>query len=428
MDEKIRRDIDNIVWWIPLKKFRNSLRNYLLEINNNINNLNNKIQNITENQINYIEKLGYIDTKTINIENQINYIYKDLKIKLNYISSMEYNYDRNILNNIKPPYISIIVPIYDIGKEYLVNCLDSLVNQTLKEIEIILVNDCSPNEEDNLICEEYASKDNRIKYIKHIENKGPGGARMTALREANGYAIAFADPDDTVALNAYEIAISRMLINNVDIVSFNFYWIENNEITDMHINIPQFLYGNNILYSLSTEKIHGPLWDKIYKKELIDKFEFDLFIENNKLDDMIAIVKILSIANSYEYITVPLYFHNRRSSSITNDIDKKYIFDDRKYLIKNVFEYFNINPLLKSKKNEMNNYFVYIYKLCYAFIDMVFYKTKQTEEDYKTYISQRGLLKQLIVDNIKDGYITEEIFLDICNKRNLWYIRDLYYN
>ncbi|OEJ15972.1 hypothetical protein BFL38_10975 [Brachyspira hampsonii] len=400
------------------------LENRINMLLSQINEVKAKIDNIDIRTIN-------TDVRSINIENQSNnipYFYRDIKVKLNHIASTEYNYDRNIFNNINPPYISIIVPIYDIGKDYLVNCLDSLVHQTLKEIEIILVNDCSPNEEDDLICKEYALKDKRIKYIKHKENKGPGGARMTGLKESKGYSIGFVDPDDTVALNAYEIAVSRMLINNTDIVCFSFYWIENDEITDMHINIPQFLYGNNILHLLSIEKMHGPLWDKIYKKELIDKFKFDLFIDKNKLDDMIAIIKIFSIANIYEYIPIPLYFHNRRSISITNDIDKKYIFDDRKFSIENIFNYFRNNFLLKEKEIEMNNYIVTLYRLCYIFIDMKFYKTKQTENDINIYKTQRELLKQLIIDNIKDGYISEEIFLDICDKRNLWYIRDLYYN
>ena len=396
--------------------------------------LENKI-NMLLSQINEIKtKIDNIDIKTINtdlrsinIENQVNnipYFYRDIKVKLNHIASEEYNYDRNIFNNIKPPYISIIVPIYDIGKEYLLNCLDSLVNQTLKEIEIILVNDCSPNEEDDLICKEYALKDKRIKYIKHEENKGPGGARMTGLREAKGYAIGFMDPDDIIALNAYEIAVSRMLINNTDIVCFNFYWIENDEVIDMHINIPQFLYGNNILHLLSIEKMHAPLWDKIYKKDLINKLGYHFMPEKIYSQDLVAIFKIFSISNSLEYIPIPLYFHYRRNESVTNIIDNKYIFD--KYdAIENIFNY-SKELNIDSVNYEMNNFIVALYRLTYVFIDMKFYKTKQTEKDIEIYNDQRKLLKQLIVDNIRDGYITEEIFLDICNKRNLWFLIDLY--
>lgn len=381
-----------------------------------------------KNKINLLlSQINEIKLKVNNIENQVNnipYFYRDIKVKLNHIASEEYDYDKNIFNKIKTPYISIIVPIYNIGREYLVNCLDSLVNQTLKEIEIILVNDCSQNEEDDLICKQYALKDKRIKYIKHKENKGSGGARMTALKEANGYAIGFADPDDTVALNAYEIAVSRMLLNNTDIVCFNYYWIENDEITDMHINIQQFLYGYYILHLLCIEKMHAPLWDKIYKKELLDKLDCDFIPENIYSQDMVGLFKIFSISNSLEYIPIPLYFHYRRKESVTNIVNNKYIID--KYeAIKNIFDY-------SKKLNicdvdiEMYNFFVTFYRLTYTFIDIKFHKTKQTENDINIHNIQRELLKKLIIDNIKDGYITEEIFLDICDKRNLWYLIDLY--
>ncbi|WP_157153338.1 glycosyltransferase family 2 protein [Brachyspira murdochii] len=159
-----------------------------------------------ENRINLLlSQINEIKLKINNIENQVNNIpnfYRDIKVKLNHIASEEYSYDRNIFNDIDHPYISIIVPIYDIGRKYLINCIESLINQTLKEIEIILVNDCSPNEEDHLICKEYALKDERIKYIKHKENNGPGGARMTGLKYATGYAVCFVDPDDMLSYNA----------------------------------------------------------------------------------------------------------------------------------------------------------------------------------------------------------------------------------
>ena len=252
--------------------------------------------------------------------------WRNINIRNCYLNG--YNYDRNIFNNIKPPYISIIVPIYNIGKEYLVNCLNSLVNQTLKEIEIILVNDCSPNEEDDLICKEYALKDKRIKYIKHKENKGSGGARMTGLKEANGYAIGFVDPDDTVNLNTYEIAVSKMIFNNVDIVCFNWFIIDQNyNISDVDINIPKFVYGKDIINLLSIERMHACVLDKIYKKELLDKLGYDFMPEKISSQDMVANFKIFSIANSLEYITKQLYHYKRRNNSITGKLDNKFITD-----------------------------------------------------------------------------------------------------
>ena len=371
-----------------------------------------------ENKINLLlSKINDIQLKIDNIYN----FYRDIKVKLNNMSLEEYNYDKNIFNKINPPYISIIVPIYDIGKEYLINCLDSLVNQTLKEIEIILVNDCSPNEEDELICKKYALKDRRIKYIKHKENKGSGGARMTGLKEANGYAIGFVDPDDTVNLNTYEIAVSKMIFNNVDIVCFNWFIIDQNyNISDVDINIPKFVYGKDIINLLSIERMHACVLDKIYKKELLDKLGYDFMPEKISSEDMVANFKIFSIANSLEYITKQLYYYKKRDNSITNKLDNKFITD--KYVaIDNIYQYV-MNNNLTPMKNCMYNFFVTFYSLCHVFIDRKYAETN----DIDRHTEQLAILKKLIKDNIRDGYITEEIFLDICNKRNLWFLINLY--
>lgn len=413
MDDNIKKDINNIVWWIPFKKLRNSLRNYLLQISV----IDKKILNI-------INKIECLEARTINIENQINNIpnfFKDIKSKLNHITLEDYNYDKSIFNKINPPYISIIVPIYNIGKEYLIDCLNSLINQTLKEIEIILVNDCSPNEEDDIICKEYASKDKRIKYIKHKENKGSGGARMTGLKEATGYAIGFVDPDDIVALNAYEITVSRMVLNNVDIVCFNWFRIDNNyNMFDVDINIPQFVYGKDIIHLLSIEKMHACVLDKIYKRELLDKLGYDFMPEKISSQDMVANFKIFSISNSLEYINKQLYYYRKRDDSVTGKFDDKVIID-KHIAIENIYKFVKNNNLI-SLTEDMYNFFVTFYCVCCYFINVKLGETK----NYEQYDIQVKLVKQLIVDNIRDGYITEKILLDICNKRNLWFLINLY--
>ena len=101
----------------------------------------------------------------------------------------------------KKPSISIIVPIYNVER-YFRRCMNSLLNQTLQDIEIILVDDESP---DNCpeICEEYAAKDSRIKVI-HKKNAGLGFARNSGLKLATGEYVAFVDSDDYVDLTMYE--------------------------------------------------------------------------------------------------------------------------------------------------------------------------------------------------------------------------------
>ena len=107
---------------------------------------------------------------------------------------------------------SVVIPIYNVEK-YLVQCLESVVNQTFKDIEIILVDDCSP---DNCIkiCKDFAAKDNRIKIIQHKKNLGLGGARNTGIDHSSGEYIFFLDSDDWLELDLFEKLAESARKNN----------------------------------------------------------------------------------------------------------------------------------------------------------------------------------------------------------------------
>ena len=130
------------------------------------------------------------------------------------------------------PKISIIVPIYNVEK-YLERCIQSLLNQTLRDIEIIMVDDESPDDCPQL-CDIYASQDQRIKVI-HKKNEGLGYARNTGLEIASGEYIAFVDSDDYVDINMYEKLYQIAQKNNLDTVFSNFNTV------DQHQNIHKVL-------------------------------------------------------------------------------------------------------------------------------------------------------------------------------------------
>lgn len=115
------------------------------------------------------------------------------------------------------PKVSIIVPVYNVEK-YLNRCVESLLHQTLKEIEIILVDDESPDNSPKL-CDDYASKDSRIKVI-HKKNEGLGCARNSGLEIASGEYVAFIDSDDFIDTNAYFITYNKAIENDLDICYF----------------------------------------------------------------------------------------------------------------------------------------------------------------------------------------------------------------
>lgn len=122
------------------------------------------------------------------------------------------------------PKVSIIVPIYNVEK-YLDRCMSSLLNQTLKDIEIIMVDDESPDNCPQL-CDEYARKDERVKVI-HKKNGGLGLARNSGLEIATGEYVAFVDSDDFVDINMYQELYSTADSYDSDIVYCGFYEYKN---------------------------------------------------------------------------------------------------------------------------------------------------------------------------------------------------------
>ena len=122
------------------------------------------------------------------------------------------------------PSISVIVPVYN-AESYLRRCIDSIINQTYTNLEIILINDESPDNS-GAICNEYAKNDNRI-IVVHQANIGPGGARNTGVKIATGNYIAFVDADDYLDLSAYENLIPFILENDLDVVGFDHYEVKN---------------------------------------------------------------------------------------------------------------------------------------------------------------------------------------------------------
>lgn len=130
------------------------------------------------------------------------------------------------------PLISVIVPIYDV-EQYLRCCLDSLVYQTYSNLEILLVNDGSPDRCD-VICKEYAAKDSRIVYIEQT-NIGLSGARNTGLEYATGDFILFVDSDDWAATNMVETLVSLALKYNVKFVAGNYDRVKDGKLPNHRI-------------------------------------------------------------------------------------------------------------------------------------------------------------------------------------------------
>ena len=222
------------------------------------------------------------------------------------------------------PKVSVILPVYNVGK-YLRQSLDSLINQTLKEIEIICVNDGSIDDSYDIL-EEYREKDSRIKVI-HKENKGTGAARNDGLRIATGECIGFVDPDDWVKPNMFERLYNLIKEKDLDIaMCMPDGYDEKNAI---NAPFPYFVDANfeNIIddrtfnwRDLSPFSYPMCVWNKLYTKELFDKHNIE-FAEGLDFEDHKVIFGTLLTAEKIFFIREKLYVYrfNREGSVLTDN-------------------------------------------------------------------------------------------------------------
>lgn len=233
------------------------------------------------------------------------------------------------------PKVSIIIPCYGV-EEYLDRCVESIVNQTLKDIEIILVDDGSPDKVPQM-CDIWAKKDLRIKVI-HKQNEGLGLARNSGLELASGEYVAFVDSDDYVDTSMYEKLYSAATKTCSDVVFCGYYseisqskWISYIDqrtcglITGDEVKkyLLDMVAGNPMERK---ERLHSmSVWHSIYKKGLIDKHSLKFESERVVLSEDIPFqTDILLNSNRLYYLQEALYFHclNKESLSSTFKSDK----------------------------------------------------------------------------------------------------------
>ena len=217
--------------------------------------------------------------------------------------------------------ISVIVPVYNV-EPYLRQCLDSIVNQTYPNIEILIVDDGSPDHCGE-ICDEYAKKDSRIIVI-HQENAGLSAARNAALDIARGEYIMFVDSDDWVEPTFCEKALEMVIEHQVELVCFGFKKIFQKEHKEIRTNNPRLLdraeaINHIILYD--EPSLYNIVWNKIYHKKLFQtlRFPIGMVCEDN------AITYKLIHQSLFIYISdLLLYNYNRiRNDSITSKKNSK---------------------------------------------------------------------------------------------------------
>jgi len=241
--------------------------------------------------------------------------------------------------------VSVIVPVYNVEK-YLRKCLDSLVNQTLEDIEIIAVDDGSTDSSIDII-KEYAEKHSNIKYYQK-ENGGLSDARNFGLKMATGKYIAFLDSDDYVDKDIYKKMYDKAKKEDSDIVECNFYWAYDKKNKE---DIGQKYRGTSEII----EKARVIAWNKLYKKEILDRAKVE-FPKGLRYEDVEFFYKLVPYIEKVSFIKEPLIYYVQRKASLINTQNKST--RDIFIVLDNVINYYKQNHIYEQYREVLE--FTYV--------------------------------------------------------------------
>ena len=304
--------------------------------------------------------------------------------------------------------VSVIVPIYNEEKN-LKRCIESLINQTYKNLEIILINDGSTDNSKKII-DSY--KDKRIVAI-HKKNTGIGDTRNTGIAKSTGDYIMFVDSDDYIELNYVEVLLKSLNENKADLAISNYYLDTPNktyEIDLKNLGITSIKEDEDLLC-----KINLSPWNKLYKKDLIinnnNKFPYKV-----KYEDVPFVVEAVIKASKISFVPNYLYHYVIKKSGETITRDER------------IFDIITICAIVEKKLNQIDyvnktNFFVKVLSyylknsryipninLRNEFIDAIYIYLKRIDKDWRkcTYLKQESKIKRVI--------ITHKSLLKIVNK------------
>ena len=264
--------------------------------------------------------------------------------------------------------VSIIVPFYNV-ENYIEKCLQSLVNQTLGDIEILLVNDGSQDTSE-AIAKQFAEKyPNKIIYLEK-ENGGLSDARNYAIPYAKGQYIAFLDSDDYVETNMYEEMYNKAKKEDLDYVECDFLW----EYPDKTLESKGKQYNNKKEMFIHTRVV---AWNKLIKREIVQNNHLE-FPKGYRYEDVEFFYKLLPFIHHYGIVQKPLIHYVQRENSISNvqNARTKEIID----VLGHVIEYYKENNLFEEYQEEIE-YTYARYILCSSMLRMVMIEDKKERKE-----------------------------------------------
>ena len=309
--------------------------------------------------------------------------------------------------------VSVIIPVYNV-EPYLKEALDSVINQTLREIEIICIDDCSTDNSYNIL-EEYAKKDDRITIIKNEENLGVGISRNKGIKLSNGEYIGFVDGDDYIANNYFEALYNTAKKYGSDVsYTLNLYRDINGELVK-YINIYDFfpkeeikkfnIEGSNNINIINNrygnkDYAFVVVWNKIFKKSFLEKNNLYFMEIKARSGDADFYYRVLFNDPKSSYNHSVIYYYRDNNLSIVN-ISK--IEDNIKALkhLENSIKYY------KEKNNIL--YLKYLYMTIWEDIYMLFGQSLYSSKFYDHIIS---IINEFELDkNIVEKYLYDEFIM-----------------
>lgn len=278
------------------------------------------------------------------------------------------------------PKISVIVPIYN-TESYLKECLDSIINQTLLDIEIILINDGS-TDNSSIIMKEFKEKDSRIIIINQ-KNQGQGEARNVGIKLAKAPYLAFVDSDDIIHPKMLEKLYSKILLDNSDIVKCTYTRELNNFFTNENYKTINFNTKDKYFKEILSINYLSLIWDGLYKKNLFTKNH--LFFKNMVYEDAELLFKLVYNSKKLSYIQDTLYFWRETNNSTSRSINKKQIDD--------IFKVIRITYNFLEKENIYIKYKIEFLQRCFYYQNRILDKIngygKDKKEIYIKYLDKK---------------------------------------
>lgn len=221
--------------------------------------------------------------------------------------------------------VSIIVPVFNC-EAYLDKCLNSILNQSYTNLEIILVDDGS-TDNSGIICDKFSELDSRVRVI-HKDNQGVAIARNTGIKCSNGIYIGFVDSDDFLESTMYEKMINQMDNNNADLVMCNYYILKDG-IVDYHNhnienNILEIENLDEFFYLMNKDYYRGFCWNKLFKKSLLNNLSFDSNIA--MCEDLLFVSQYATLCKKMVFLNECLYnYYQREGSAVNSKINYKHL-------------------------------------------------------------------------------------------------------